>query len=802
MNVGPRMHTAPVLGYIMPSHPTPIFVGGGGFVPGTASPLPTGGLSVSQPSPTIPVDQSKHIASATPFSMQHPPVHAVTISSSAVLQPISSQQSMAAVSPGKSTAAVILSNEDKHPETPSVNKAVQISESPVAIIESVIQSPADQPRTWATIAKQSPQPPVELSVQKIAVDVTPTRSQAEEEPVAAQPSGPAPRVRTREHGKHREGISHKRSGPQGGRNKKHLSPRKDKSEETKQQPDPPVVVAANQQRTKPAALNAPKNEPVQPPNRIMPASSDVVEPSHSRPTVGAKSTWATIVTGQQQVTVDTVSPSKSTIERVTPVLPATRSTSKIDPELRSPERSPEHVISGTSLDMQKQTELEKSDVIVPTATTSELKVVVDESELKVGDESKKIAALEQNPELPYRAPQTLEEEVVAKEVGLNKLEKSKKLNVNALLSLPTKVPESSRPPTTKQLIGSVTSSTPGRRFMEYGDKLFDGVTSDISGEDRWCKQPGPLGSTTTIRSKEGINSLINRYQLNEYPKSLETYEQAMSNETLSKLDTELSATPRKTLPIQIQTDSSIARNLITLHAKNNPKGKIVYNIQDMLGVRSHPMCVLLPTDISHPGLMSILGTQDNLQRGGFGLSGKSLDIEGMYRSQSMTTRTSSDRFAVPASLRPGGASLNVALDATEHIWGQKSGRRSGANIPRIASSYAASDWNRQPARIVPVPSNIPLPSLTEDSWQVKQEQQKHQGYVNLLRLAMFSFSDRTVNLLRRLRAQLNKLTPQTYDEIFDSICSIGITNTEEAGSFVNLIFEKAITNHQYIAVIF
>eukprot|EP01054_Gregarina_sp_Poly1_P000745 Gregarina_sp_Poly_1__744@NODE_1179_length_4854_cov_304_497598_g809_i0_p1_GENE_NODE_1179_length_4854_cov_304_497598_g809_i0NODE_1179_length_4854_cov_304_497598_g809_i0_p1_ORF_typecomplete_len988_score233_50MIF4G/PF02854_19/1_5e34PAM2/PF07145_15/3_4e03PAM2/PF07145_15/0_01PAM2/PF07145_15/1_2e04AspBHydro_N/PF05279_11/22AspBHydro_N/PF05279_11/0_041_NODE_1179_length_4854_cov_304_497598_g809_i01383101 len=168
----------------------------------------------------------------------------------------------------------------------------------------------------------------------------------------------------------------------------------------------------------------------------------------------------------------------------------------------------------------------------------------------------------------------------------------------------------------------------------------------------------------------------------------------------------------------------------------------VYKIEDMMSIRYAPQC----TQKKPPSPSALFGMRSTLTSGGATAS-----------------------FDMPLAL---GQRQRIDRILEDGNWNVKK------DTPfRTHSATQELPWARRPV--------VEVPELPKDSWQATQAESK-------------STDDRAVKLGRRLRAQLNKMTPATYNDIYKVILDIGIQTTEEAQLFVNLIFEKAITNHQYI----
>ncbi|EZG87591.1 MIF4G domain protein [Gregarina niphandrodes] len=197
-----------------------------------------------------------------------------------------------------------------------------------------------------------------------------------------------------------------------------------------------------------------------------------------------------------------------------------------------------------------------------------------------------------------------------------------------------------------------------------------------------------------------------------------------------------------------------AGKLAAVAAATEP-ARYSYGVESMLELRGLPECQTLKVK---PGMEWILAST--------GASGdRSLNTLLEYRS---SRNTESGKFQVPAA---------IARKVPSSTGGQDDwSRRKKEELMRTSSAQKS---------LAHATSRASLPEVPEDSWQVQQQKAKDAG-------------DRGVKVIRRLRAQLNKMTPKTYDSIFKAILDIGIDNVSEAEAFVNIIFEKAITNHNYI----
>lgn len=185
----------------------------------------------------------------------------------------------------------------------------------------------------------------------------------------------------------------------------------------------------------------------------------------------------------------------------------------------------------------------------------------------------------------------------------------------------------------------------------------------------------------------------------------------------------------------------------------SPNGVKVYKLQDMLSIRHLPQC-----NKSH----------------------KPTSPSALFGMRNTVIGSSSAIFDIPSALGHKQRGLDRMLEeGSSSNWNLRATKDELFRSSQHGNANNATDmsWIRRPATEVP--------EVPKDSWQATQAAAKVK-------------SDRNVKLQRKLKAQLNKMTPATYEDIFKAIMDLGIQSIEEAQLCVNLVFEKAITNHQYI----
>eukprot|EP01053_Blabericola_migrator_P001476 Blabericola_migrator_1__1475@NODE_138_length_13121_cov_86_467826_g120_i0_p2_GENE_NODE_138_length_13121_cov_86_467826_g120_i0NODE_138_length_13121_cov_86_467826_g120_i0_p2_ORF_typecomplete_len1021_score254_19MIF4G/PF02854_19/2_6e36PAM2/PF07145_15/5_5e02PAM2/PF07145_15/0_0006_NODE_138_length_13121_cov_86_467826_g120_i02983360 len=219
---------------------------------------------------------------------------------------------------------------------------------------------------------------------------------------------------------------------------------------------------------------------------------------------------------------------------------------------------------------------------------------------------------------------------------------------------------------------------------------------------------------------------------------------------VARLDTLVTTEPTYSSPAPPPVAASQPTFTYSL-SSNNVK---VYQIEDMLSIRNNPECFKVgPKPASPAALFRMRGAMSNA--------------------------AGSAMFDIPTALGHGGKGKGLDRmleEGSNSNWNL----RAKDNAP-FRNANDNLSWIRKPATEVP--------EVPKDSWQVKQAESK-----------AAASADRSIKLTRRLRAQLNKMTPATYEDIYKAIWNIGISNTEDAQILVNLVFEKAITNHQYIDI--
>eukprot|EP00920_Eleutheroschizon_duboscqi_P030246 GHVT01073400.1.p1 GENE.GHVT01073400.1~~GHVT01073400.1.p1 ORF type:complete len:650 (+),score=134.69 GHVT01073400.1:289-1950(+) len=81
--------------------------------------------------------------------------------------------------------------------------------------------------------------------------------------------------------------------------------------------------------------------------------------------------------------------------------------------------------------------------------------------------------------------------------------------------------------------------------------------------------------------------------------------------------------------------------------------------------------------------------------------------------------------------------------------------------------------------------SLPALKRSENSWVAHQMKNK---------------TDETTNITRKLKVILNKLTLEKFDTLYQELLDIGLGNLKTIQEFVKMIFEKATTQHHFIAM--